>query len=125
MKRQMHRMSVVWVVVLSVFLSLGPTRFAGQRARQSTATQTPSTTTQQTPSAAPSPSPTPASVATPQLPGATPPAPRVSSSTKTLAELQTRISGILAKPELSSAMVGIKVFSLDTGKVLFEENSNK
>src|SRR5689334_8466483 len=44
---------------------------------------------------------------------------------KTLAELQTRISEILAKPELAPAMVGIKVASLDTGRVLFEENSTK
>ena len=44
---------------------------------------------------------------------------------KTLAELQTRISEILAKPELAPAMVGVKVTSLDTGRVLFEENSAK
>jgi len=42
-----------------------------------------------------------------------------------LAELQGRISDILAKPELSSAMVGIKVGSLDTGRVLFEQNAAK
>lgn len=44
---------------------------------------------------------------------------------KTLPELQTRISQILAKPELSPAMIGIKVASLDTGRVLFEENAAK
>jgi serine-type D-Ala-D-Ala carboxypeptidase/endopeptidase (penicillin-binding protein 4) len=44
---------------------------------------------------------------------------------KTLPELQTRISDILAKPELAPAMVGVKVVSLDTGKVLFEENAAK
>jgi D-alanyl-D-alanine carboxypeptidase/D-alanyl-D-alanine-endopeptidase (penicillin-binding protein 4) len=44
---------------------------------------------------------------------------------KTVAELQTRISEILAKPELAPAMVGIKVVSLDTGRVLFEENAAK
>lgn len=32
---------------------------------------------------------------------------------------------ILRKPELSSAMVAVKVASLDTGRVLFEENANK
>jgi D-alanyl-D-alanine carboxypeptidase/D-alanyl-D-alanine-endopeptidase (penicillin-binding protein 4) len=32
---------------------------------------------------------------------------------------------VIAKPELAAAMVGIKVASLDTGKVLFEENANK
>ena len=44
---------------------------------------------------------------------------------KTVAELQTRISEILAKPELAPAMVGVKITSLDTGRVLFEENSGK
>ncbi len=68
-------------------------------------------TTQGTASTA-TPSPTPA-----VSPSATP--------TKTLAELKGRISEILAKPELASAMVGIKVTSLDTGRVLFEENAAK
>ncbi|HVF22184.1 MAG TPA: D-alanyl-D-alanine carboxypeptidase/D-alanyl-D-alanine-endopeptidase, partial [Pyrinomonadaceae bacterium] len=44
---------------------------------------------------------------------------------RTLPELRSRISEILAKPELAPAMVGIKVVSLDTGKVLFEENAHK
>jgi D-alanyl-D-alanine carboxypeptidase/D-alanyl-D-alanine-endopeptidase (penicillin-binding protein 4) len=44
---------------------------------------------------------------------------------KTLPELQTRISEVLAKPELAPAMVGVKITSLDTGRVLFEENSAK
>ncbi len=44
---------------------------------------------------------------------------------KTVSELQTRISEILAKPELAPAMVGVKVVSLDTGRVLFEENATK
>jgi len=44
---------------------------------------------------------------------------------KTLPELQARIKEVLAKPELSSAMVGIKVVSLDNGRVLFEENATK
>jgi len=44
---------------------------------------------------------------------------------KTLPELRAKISEVLAKPELSSAMVGIKVVSLDTGRVLFEENAAK
>src|SRR5689334_22800064 len=44
---------------------------------------------------------------------------------KTLAELQAKISQILAKPELAPAMVGIKVVSLDTGRVLFEEDAQK
>src|ERR1041384_3974915 len=44
---------------------------------------------------------------------------------RTLPELRAKISEILAKPELSSAMVGVKVVSIDTGRVLFEENAAK
>jgi len=44
---------------------------------------------------------------------------------KTLAELQTRISEILAKPELAPAMVGVKAVSLDNGRIVFEENAAK
>ena len=49
----------------------------------------------------------------------------VAQQPKTLPELQARIQEVLAKPELSSAMVGIKVVSLDNGRVLFEENATK
>jgi len=49
----------------------------------------------------------------------------VAQQPKTLPELQTRIREMLAKPELSSAMIGIKVVSLDNGRVLFEENATK
>ena len=44
---------------------------------------------------------------------------------KTLADLQTRIAEILAKPELAPAMVGIKAVSLDNGRIVFEENAAK
>src|SRR6185436_13896913 len=54
------------------------------------------------------------------------PSPRVAvTPARTLQELQAKISEVLAKPELSSAMVGVKVVSLDTGHVLFEENATK
>lgn len=49
----------------------------------------------------------------------------VAQQPKTLPELQARIQEVLAKPELSPAMVGIKVVSLDNGRVLFEENAAK
>ena len=51
--------------------------------------------------------------------------PKPAGPPKTLADLQSRISEVLAKPELAPAMVGIKVVSLDTGRVLFEENAEK
>src|SRR5689334_8085952 len=49
----------------------------------------------------------------------------VAQQPKTLPELRAKISEVLAKPELSSAMVGIKAVSLDNGRVLFEENAGK
>ena len=69
------------------------------------------------------PAPAPEAVSVPTAGPASPA--RFSTTTKTVAELQTRISEILRKTELAPAMVGIKVASLDTGRVLFEENSNK
>ena len=77
----------------------------------------------------PAPSPTPSSSPTPVANAVDAPAPnqpvRVGNTTKTIGELQTRIAELLDKPELAPAMVGIKVTSLDTGKVLFEENASK
>ncbi len=96
---QQQKFSLVGYLVLIFVL------FAGQQtAAQTTPSPAPS------PVASPSPSPASTVAVTPA---------------KTLAELQGRISEILAKPELSPAMVGIKVVSLDTGRVLFEENAGK
>ena len=93
-----------------------------QRDRRSTTTASPSPTPPPAPVALPSQSPAvaPAASATPVYSGS-----KTSNPTKTLAELQSRITEILRKPELSSAMVGVKVVSLDTGRVLFEENAAK
>ena len=84
------------------------------------------------PAPTPRASPTPSLSITPpvQTPQASPsptpgPAPRTATTTQTLAELQTRIGEVLRKPELAPAMVAIKVASLDTGRVLFEENAQK
>jgi D-alanyl-D-alanine carboxypeptidase/D-alanyl-D-alanine-endopeptidase (penicillin-binding protein 4) len=72
----------------------------------------PTTPTAETPQASPSPTPDVAQI-------------RLASTTRTLAELQTRISEVLRKSELAPAMVGIKVTSLETRRTLFEENANK
>lgn len=80
------------------------------------------------PSATPTPTPTPAPTPEPigiPTPTPTTPSQRVSRTTRTLPELQASISDVLRRPELEAAIVGIKVVSLDSGKVLFEENSKK
>ncbi len=76
-----------------------------------------------TPTPVPSPSPTPNAV--PSVSPSPMPASRIATSAKTQGELHARIKEILQKPELAAAIVGIKVASLDTGRVLFEENAGK
>ena len=44
---------------------------------------------------------------------------------KTVEELRTRIHDVLSRPELAPAQVAVKIASLDTGRVLFEENEIK
>src|SRR5258705_7676744 len=84
------------------------------------------------PAAVATPTPTPVPTIIPaETPQASPtPTPdvvqiRSAATTRTLADLRTRISQVLDKPELAPAMVGIKVTSLETGRVLFEENASK
>jgi D-alanyl-D-alanine carboxypeptidase/D-alanyl-D-alanine-endopeptidase (penicillin-binding protein 4) len=55
------------------------------------------------------------------VPASATPAPGPSA----LADLQARIQEVLDRPELQPALTGIKVASLDTGRVLFEHNSGK
>jgi D-alanyl-D-alanine carboxypeptidase/D-alanyl-D-alanine-endopeptidase (penicillin-binding protein 4) len=90
--------------------------------RSATPTPTPSPLPTVTPNASPAvvPQASPQATPTPSLVPI-----NTATTTRTLAELQARISEVLRKPELASAMVGIKVASLDTGKVLFEENADK
>lgn len=74
------------------------------------------------PTPTPTPKTTPQPSVTPQ-PTATPiPAP---VSAQTLADLQSKIRLALARPELRRGSVGIKIASLATGKVIFEENAEK
>jgi len=97
------------IVFIALYLSCTPVTIDAQQER-------PRQTSTVSPQPSPSPSASPNASPTPSL---------KAGPTKSLAELQSRISEILARPELSSALVGIKVSSLDTGQVLFEENAQK
>jgi D-alanyl-D-alanine carboxypeptidase/D-alanyl-D-alanine-endopeptidase (penicillin-binding protein 4) len=44
---------------------------------------------------------------------------------ESLAEFQSKLKAAATHPRFSSAMLGIKVESLDTGKVIFEQNADK
>lgn len=105
-----------FLLLLTICLSNVPVVVAQDRQRVTAPTS-------QTPLPTPSPSPSPTQLAPQASP--TPVAQRNASTTSTLPELQARIQEVLQKPELSSATIGIKVASLDNGRVLFEENANK
>lgn len=118
--------------LVQVFTPIAATQQKPQRERRIA----PAVTAPPTPSPKPTPAPSPieSPAANPQSsPTPTPPPPptpdaaqiRTGSTTRTLAELQARISEVLRKSELSSATIGIKVTSLESGKVLFEENAHK
>jgi serine-type D-Ala-D-Ala carboxypeptidase/endopeptidase (penicillin-binding protein 4) len=109
---------------------LGATRAAqeSQRERRVT-TQTPASKptptpaparTQATPAptASPTPAPTPA-------PAPTPVATPTPAAPQTLEELRARIREILSRPEFASSRVALKIASLDTGRVLFEQDAGK
>lgn len=103
--------------VLLFLLITGPAASLAARPfpqRERKVVPAPAPQTAPSPEASPSPDPSP-----------TPVQQRTATTTRTLAELQTRIVEILQKPELAPAMVAVKVASLDTGRVLFEENAHK
>ena len=65
--------------------------------------------------------PAPAPTATP-IPTATPAAEK---NVDSIAELKSKIYARLQRPELSRGQVGVKIVSLNSGKVLFEQNAEK
>ena len=71
-------------------------------------TPTPKTTAIPTPTASPTPLATPTPV-----------------PVQTLGELQSRIRLALSRPELRRGTVAIKIASLNTGKIIYEENADK
>ena len=112
-------------VFLFLVLSIGSVpvlsaRNFPQRERKVTPTPTP----QATPISVASPTPGPTPAQTPQSSPSPTPA-RTATTTNSLAELRSRIAEILRKPELAPAMIAVKVASLDSGRVVFEENAHK
>jgi serine-type D-Ala-D-Ala carboxypeptidase/endopeptidase (penicillin-binding protein 4) len=64
-----------------------------------------------------------AQTAAPVAPAAPAPAPVVPAGAATLRELQDALAAHLAQPRFASAQWGVKVVSLDTGKILFERGA--
>jgi len=88
-------------------------------------TPTPQTRQPSTPAPTPAPAqtPTPAQEQTP-APTPTPQRP-AGPGPQTLEELRARLRQILDRPEFAASQLAVKVVSLDTGRVLFEENAGK
>ena len=87
---------------------------------RATPTPTPSRATQTpTPAATQTPIPQPTATPTPQ------PTPFVATPPRTLEELRARIGEIVSRPEFASSRIAVKVASLDTGRVLFEQDARK
>lgn len=106
--------SLLLLVALSLNTTAFGTRAQAQRERRAVApTPTPSAT------ATPQTTPTPAPII--PAPQATP----MANAPKSVEELRARIQEILGQPQLAPALYAIKVASLDTGRVLFEENAGK
>lgn len=80
----------------------------------------PTPTPSPSPFSSPAPTPTPSASPTPVASEN-----RSAATTRTVSELQSRVSQVLRRPQLSQAIVGVKVASLETGRILFEENGNK
>ena len=53
------------------------------------------------------------------------PAPTVTPVVQTLSDLQTKIRARLAQPEFRRGQIGVKIVSLNSGKVIYDENSEK
>lgn len=85
-------------------------------------TPTPKNTPQQTPTPKQNPTPQPTITPSPIPTPTVTPTPR---PIQTLSELQSKIRLTLSRPELRRGQVGVKVVSLGTGKVIFDENSEK
>lgn len=64
-----------------------------------------------------------------QTPTATPPPPTTATPSsvpkQTLFDVQAKIRQILFRPELKRGSVGVKIVSLDTGKMIFEQDAEK
>lgn len=79
--------------------------------------------------AAPKPTPTPAAKPTPApspvTGGKATPLPQATPVAQTLDELRAKIRASLSRPELRRGRVGIKVVSLNSGKVVFEQDADQ
>ncbi|HEX8734410.1 MAG TPA: D-alanyl-D-alanine carboxypeptidase/D-alanyl-D-alanine-endopeptidase [Pyrinomonadaceae bacterium] len=111
-KKQFRRrpLAVVFTLTIACFgLIYGFSDAAAQDAKRERVIAKP------TPTVSPTAAPTMTPTATP-----TP-----TANVQTIPELQAKIRSILLRPQLQRGQIGVKIVSLDTNKVVFEENAEK
>jgi D-alanyl-D-alanine carboxypeptidase/D-alanyl-D-alanine-endopeptidase (penicillin-binding protein 4) len=109
-----HARIAIFLVSAFVFLGINFGASAQQDAVRQRTIEKPTPTVSPSPRQSPTPIVSPAVTPTPtQIP------------MQTLADLQSRIRLVLARPELRRGIVGIKIAALDTNKVVYEENAEK
>jgi D-alanyl-D-alanine carboxypeptidase/D-alanyl-D-alanine-endopeptidase (penicillin-binding protein 4) len=105
-----------------------------QRERRVTPAPTPTPTPTLSPTPRPAQTPAPGTPAqpstqgTPSQPSAPQPSaspPSLGAAPQTIEDLRVRIREVLSRPEYAASQLAVKVASLDTGRVLFEENAGK
>jgi D-alanyl-D-alanine carboxypeptidase/D-alanyl-D-alanine-endopeptidase (penicillin-binding protein 4) len=132
LKNKINKRSIAAIFILCLAIFAGEFSFitgvsafqeTAQRSRPVTAAPTPKPkpTATATPKSTPSVKPTVIPIPSPATAAATPTPPPA----QTLPELQSKIRGILLRPQLRRGQIGIKVVSLDSGKTMFEENAEK
>jgi D-alanyl-D-alanine carboxypeptidase/D-alanyl-D-alanine-endopeptidase (penicillin-binding protein 4) len=133
MKPARTRSLLAYLLLVSLLVSAPSARALGaqnQTRERRTAPQTPAVKPTPTPTPAgtqatparPAQTPTPAASQTPTPTPTTQPTP---AAPQTLEELRARIREVISRPEFDSSRVAIKVASLDTGRVLFEQDARK
>src|SRR5919206_2449451 len=128
------------LLLLALLTSYAPANGAAQtqtRERRTATQPTPTPTparTQSTPRATPTPAarrtptPVPSATATPTPSAQQTPTPAptpVAVAPRTVEELRARVREIVSRPEFAASNLAVKVASLDTGRVLLEENASK
>jgi serine-type D-Ala-D-Ala carboxypeptidase/endopeptidase (penicillin-binding protein 4) len=115
LRKHIQQALFVGSFLLAVSLALSaPINYAGaqqQRDRRVSSEATP------TPTPTPDPSPTPRSAA--------PVRPVNNAPPNTLAELLSRIQEVVRQPALEPGFFAVKIVSLDTGNVIYEQSANK
>ena len=109
MKIKINQLKIVGFLSFAIFLCFGfnfGATATAQETRQKKIIATPTPTPTVAPKIIPTPTPTPIQI-------------------QTVADLQSKIRTVLLRPDLRRGQVGVKIVSLDTNKIIFEENAEK